>query len=127
MIKKVILSENSPNLMEIYDFLSEDVSGANFIFFGRVKEEINGKKVKYMKIEIDAFYAEEKIMEFLKKYDKTLNRIYYYHRLKKALPGDELLVFGVSSDERFSGHSAALEIINFTKELFKHSEKDILY
>ncbi len=125
MIKKIILSENEPSFSDLFNFLYEDLSGANFVFFGRVKDNIKNKKVKYMLCNPDPFKAEEEIHEFLKKYEKKLNRIYYYHRIGEIPPGKELLVLGVSSHDRFSSHKATIEIINFTKKLFKHSEKDI--
>ncbi len=125
MIKKIILSENEPSFSDLFNFLYEDLSGANFVFFGRVKDEIDSKKVKHMVCEPDPFKVEEEIHEFLKNYERELNRVYYYHRIGKIPPGKELFVLGVSSNDRFISHRATIEIIDFTKELFKHSEKDI--
>ena len=75
--------------------------------------------------EPDPFEAEEEIHRFLKRYERELIRVFYYHRIGKIPPGKELLVLGVSSNDRFTSHKATIEIIDFTKELFKHSEKDI--
>ncbi len=115
---RIIVSHVPFNMSEEYQWLSSSQSdGAVVVFTGKVRNHNQGDAVCALTLEHYPGMVEKRLNDIVEDARRHwhLQRITIIHRVGKLLPGDEIVLVGVTSSHRKAAFTAAEYIMDLLK------------
>ena len=113
------ITDEEISAQDVIDAVSTDDAGAVVTFLGVVRNNSEGRRVRYLELESYHKMAEDKIDQIADEIYKKwgLNRVAIIHRVGKLSVGEVIVAIAVASPHRKEGFEACNYAIDRLKEI----------